>query len=88
MSRLPFIAYSNGILIVFGVAESYFSTITRQTKQSNYYSRCAKHQPWIDLGNPIRDISPTKGDGFLDLERNLLIQNGWKFAPVAGLWSP
>lgn len=45
-------------------------------------------QAAIDLGNPIRDISPTKGGGFLDLERNLLVQNGWKFAPATGLWSP
>ena len=42
----------------------------------------------IDKGQPIRDISPTKGGGFLERERGLLQQNGWKFDPQTGLWSP
>lgn len=42
----------------------------------------------IDKGQPIRDISPTKAGGFLDRERQLLRQNGWKFDPKTGLWSP
>ncbi len=42
----------------------------------------------INQGKPIRDISPTKGGGFLDRERALLQQNGWKFDPKTSLWSP
>ena len=42
----------------------------------------------IDKGRPIRDVSPTKGGGFLDRERNLLRENGWKFDPETSLWSP
>ncbi len=37
---------------------------------------------------PIRDISPTKGGGFLDRERNLLVEHGWKFDPQTSHWSP
>ena len=47
-----------------------------------------EHQNAINQGKPIRDISPTKGGGFLDLERGLLEQNGWKFDSQTGLWSP
>jgi RHS repeat-associated protein len=42
----------------------------------------------INLGRPIRDISPTQAGGFLDRERDLLIQNGWKFDSATSLWSP
>ena len=42
----------------------------------------------IDQGRPIRDISPTQGGGFLERERQLLQQNGWRFDPQTGLWTP
>ncbi len=42
----------------------------------------------MSTGRPIRDISPTQGGGFLDRERNLLMENGWRFDPKSSLWSP
>jgi hypothetical protein len=42
----------------------------------------------IDLGRPIRDISPTEGGGFLERERSLLMENGWRYDPATSLWSP
>jgi RHS repeat-associated protein len=42
----------------------------------------------INEGKPIRDVSPAKGGGFLDRERQLLRDNGWKFDPNTNLWQP
>jgi hypothetical protein len=38
-------------------------------------------------GNPIRDLSPDWGGGFLERERGVLIQRGWQFDPQTGYWS-
>jgi len=40
----------------------------------------------ISEGFPIRDISPTAGGGYLDMERRLLVQNRWGFDPATSLW--
>ena len=42
----------------------------------------------MSTGRPIRDVSPTQGGGFLERERNLLMENGWRFDPKTSLWSP
>lgn len=42
----------------------------------------------MSTGRPNRDISPTQGGGFLDRERNLLIESGWRFDPKTSFWSP
>jgi len=42
----------------------------------------------MSTGRPIRDVSPTQGGGFLERERNLLIDPGWRFDPQTYLWSP
>jgi RHS repeat-associated protein len=41
----------------------------------------------IGTGNPIRDLSPDWGGGFLERERGVLIQRGWQFDPQTGYWS-
>lgn len=41
----------------------------------------------MSTGRPIRDVSPTQGGGFLVRERNLLMENGWRFDPKTSLWS-
>jgi len=45
-------------------------------------------QDAINEGKPIRDVSPAKGGGFLDRERQLLRDNGWTFDPNTNLWQP
>jgi hypothetical protein len=43
----------------------------------------------LNKGNPIRDISsPGKAGGFLDRERALLMEKGWRFDPATSLWTP
>jgi hypothetical protein len=45
-------------------------------------------QHYIDKGKPIRDVSPRQAGGFLDRERALLRENGWKYDPKTHLWNP
>jgi RHS repeat-associated protein len=42
----------------------------------------------MSTGRPIRDVSPMKAGGYLDRERNLLIEHGWIFDPQTSLWTP
>jgi hypothetical protein len=41
------------------------------------------------LGRPIRDVSPGNiGGPFLNAERNLLRNHGWRFDDGSGYWLP
>jgi hypothetical protein len=45
-------------------------------------------QKAMNIGKPIRDLSPNYGGGFLQRERDFMIQGGWKYNPSTGYWSP
>lgn len=45
-------------------------------------------QKAMNVGNPIRDLSPNYGGGFLQRERDFLSKGGWKFDSSSGYWNP
>jgi hypothetical protein len=42
----------------------------------------------MSKGQPIREVSPLKGGGFLDKERDVLRSQGWKYDSGTNVWSP
>ena len=42
----------------------------------------------LSTRNPIRDLSPNFGGGFLQRERAVPTEAGWKFDPTTGYWIP
>lgn len=45
-------------------------------------------QKAMNIGKPIRDLSPNCDGGFLQKERDFLLQGRWKFDSGTGYWNP
>ena len=75
--------------------ESVLDWTNKSGSKSNWQENSSLLREAMSGGNPIRDASRdaltgelTKSSGFLNAERNLLNNHGWKFNPQTGYWNP